>query len=44
MDWIMLSIEGVGIDILLAWIVIPIQEFRDILRVIRQRNSRRPQQ
>ena len=34
-DWITILIELVGIAILLMWIVIPIREFRDILRVIK---------
>ena len=37
MDWITLLIEGVGVVILLMWIVIPIREFRAILKRIRGR-------
>ena len=37
MDWITLLIETVGVVILLLWIVIPIREFRGILKRIRSR-------
>ena len=37
MDWITLLIEVVGVVILLLWIVIPIQEFRSILKQIQTR-------
>ena len=37
MDWITLLIETVGVVILLLWIVIPIREFRAILKKIRAR-------
>ena len=40
MDWITLTIELLGFVILIAWIVIPIQEFREILRVVHRRNER----
>ena len=35
MDWITLTIEVVGAVILLTWIVIPLREFRSILRVVK---------
>ena len=35
LDWITVTIEVVGVAILLAWIVIPIQEFRQILRAVK---------
>jgi hypothetical protein len=37
-DWITLLIEAVGIVILLVWAVIPVKEFKLILRHIRQRD------
>ena len=37
MDWITLLIEAVGVVILLLWIVIRIQEFRQILRRVNSR-------
>ena len=40
MDWITLLIELVGVVILLMWIVIPIREFRQILRIVRARDNR----
>jgi uncharacterized membrane protein YcjF (UPF0283 family) len=39
-DWITILIEAVGVVILLMWIVIPIREFRDILRVLKQKRRR----
>ena len=38
-DWITLLIELVGIAILLMWIVIPIREFRQILRVLKHKRT-----
>ena len=35
MDWITLLIELIGVAILLMWIVIPIREFRQILRIVK---------
>ena len=37
MDWITLAIELIGLFILVLWTVIPLQEFRAILRQIRHR-------
>ena len=37
MDWITLLIEAVGVVILMLWIVMPIREFRAILKRIRSR-------
>lgn len=31
-DWITITIEAVGVIILCVWIVVPIREFRGILR------------
>lgn len=39
-DWITILIEAVGVAILLMWIVIPIREFRDILRVLKIKRQR----
>jgi heme exporter protein D len=39
-DWITILIEAVGVAILLMWIVIPIREFRDILRVLKRKRRR----
>lgn len=39
MDWITLTIELVGVAILIAWIVIPIKEFREILRVVGRKHE-----
>lgn len=41
-DWITLLIELVGIAILLMWIVIPIREFRQILRVLKNKRAPHP--
>ena len=41
LDWITLLIEAVGVVILLLWIVIPIREFRAILKKIRSRAPER---
>lgn len=38
LDWITIVIEAVGIVILLMWIVIPIREFRQILKVVRRKS------
>ncbi len=38
MDPITLLIEAVGVVILLMWIVIPIREFREILKRVKTRN------
>jgi hypothetical protein len=37
LDWITVVIELVGIVILLTWIVIPIREFRQILRAVKSK-------
>ena len=39
MDWITLTIELVGIGILIVWSVLPIQEFTEIFRRLRQQNK-----
>jgi uncharacterized membrane protein YcjF (UPF0283 family) len=36
MDWITLSVEAVGLVILICWIVVPIREFRGIFRRLKQ--------
>jgi hypothetical protein len=41
-DWITLLIEAVGLIILLLWSVIPVQEFRQILKVMRARRASDP--
>ncbi len=38
-DWMTWSIEAVGIAILLIWIVVPIGEFRQIFRRLREQNE-----
>jgi uncharacterized membrane protein YcjF (UPF0283 family) len=38
LDWITITIELVGIVILLMWIVIPIQEFRGIFRIVTRKH------
>jgi hypothetical protein len=38
MDWITMTIESIGLAILLLWTIVPIQEFRLIFR--RLRNQR----
>jgi uncharacterized membrane protein YcjF (UPF0283 family) len=43
-DWITILIEAVGVVILLMWIVIPIREFRDILRVLKLKRRRDPRE
>jgi heme exporter protein D len=40
LDWITVVIELVGVAILIAWIVIPIREFRQILRAIKDKERR----
>ena len=39
LDWITITIELVGIAIMLIWIVIPIREFRDIFRTVRRKHA-----
>ena len=39
MDWITLTIELIGVFILLLWTVIPVREFSSILKTIRRRND-----
>jgi hypothetical protein len=39
LDWITITLELVGIAILLMWIVIPIKEFRDIFRIVRRKHA-----
>jgi hypothetical protein len=43
MDWMTLAIEAVGLLILGIWIVIPIQEFKQILAKIRRDEPHEPQ-
>ena len=38
LDWITLVIEAVGVVILLMWIVIPIREFRLILKAVARKS------
>jgi LytS/YehU family sensor histidine kinase len=38
-DPITLLIEAVGVIILLMWIIIPIREFREILKRVKTRNA-----
>ena len=35
-DWITLSVEAVGVVILLCWIVVPIREFRGIFKRLKR--------
>ena len=37
LDWITVTIELVGLAIFLLWIVIPIREFRQILRAVKHK-------
>ena len=39
MDWMTLCIEGVGLVILLIWIVIPIREFHAIFKRLKQQKA-----
>jgi hypothetical protein len=41
MDWITLSIESIGLIILILWTIVPIQEFKVIFHRLREqrRNS-----
>ena len=39
MDWITLSVEAAGLVILIVWTIIPIQEFKLILRRLRERRA-----
>jgi len=41
-DWITIAIELVGIAIMLMWIVIPIREFREILRTVKRKSLPAP--
>ncbi len=36
MDWITITVEAVGLIILLTWVVVPIREFRSIFKRLRQ--------
>ena len=42
MDWATAAIEAVGLLILGIWIVIPIQEFKQIIARIRKHDHREP--
>ena len=37
LDWIMITIELVGVAILLIWIVVPIREFRQIFQIVKHK-------
>lgn len=39
MDWITLTIEAIGVLILLFWVVVPIREFSDIFRRLKHKPS-----
>jgi len=39
LDWMTLTIEAIGIVIFLIWIVIPIREFRTILRRLKEKEA-----
>ena len=39
LDWMTLTIEAIGIVIFLIWIVIPIREFRAILRRLKEKEA-----
>ncbi len=41
-DWITLAIELVGLAILVTWVVIPVREFRQILRVVKRKPHAMP--
>ena len=43
LDWITITIELVGIAILLMWIVIPIREFRQILQIVKHKPHALPE-
>ena len=40
LDWMSLSIEAVGLVILLIWVVIPIRAFREIFKRLKRQNAR----
>ena len=39
MDWITISVEAVGLVILLCWIVVPIREFKGIFKRLKQEKA-----
>ena len=43
LDWITITIELVGIAILLLWIVIPIREFRQIFQIVKHKGHPSPE-
>ena len=43
LDWMSLSIEAIGIAILLIWIIVPIREFQAIFKRLKQENAQRKQ-
>ncbi len=43
LDWITITIELIGVAILLLWIVIPIREFRQILQVVKHKPHAPPE-
>lgn len=42
MDWITMSVEIIGLIILIIWTYIPIQEFRSIFRRLRHQRRENP--
>ena len=42
-DWITVTIELIGLAILLMWIVIPIREFRQILQIVKHKPHAPPE-
>ena len=44
MDWITLSVEAVGLVILLCWIVVPIREFKSIFKRLKKEETQREMQ
>ena len=43
LDWITITIELVGIAILLLWIIIPIREFRQIFQIVKHKAHPSPE-
>ena len=43
LDWITITIELVGVVILLMWIVIPIREFRQIFQIVKHKHHTAPE-
>ena len=40
MDWITITIESIGLVILILWTIVPIQEFRLIFRRLRNQRGK----